>query len=134
MNNNSKPNFKKSVNSSGNNTNGNSSNNCKSSSGTNGRSNNFNGSPSNVASGSNNTKTRSKLTSRWNANYIELIDAMLRLVKVCLTVVDEYQKDINAFSHKKQEKVNELTAQITTINDGISSHQALLKQAKFLKT
>ncbi|KAM9945031.1 hypothetical protein ACTFIT_003281 [Dictyostelium discoideum] len=52
----SKPNVKKSVNSSGNNTTGNSSN-SKSSSGSNGRSNNFNGSPSNVASGSNNTKS-----------------------------------------------------------------------------
>ncbi|KAM9997152.1 hypothetical protein ACTFIZ_007949 [Dictyostelium cf. discoideum] len=52
MNNHSKSNFKKSVNSSGNNTNGNSINNSKSSSGSNGRSNNFNGSPSNVASGS----------------------------------------------------------------------------------
>ncbi|KAM9975921.1 hypothetical protein ACTFIR_009762 [Dictyostelium discoideum] len=49
-------NTKKSVNSSGNNTTGNSSN-SKSSSGSNGRSNNFNGSPSNVASGSNNTKS-----------------------------------------------------------------------------
>ncbi|KAM9974288.1 hypothetical protein ACTFIR_012809 [Dictyostelium discoideum] len=44
------------VDSSGNNTTGNSSN-SKSSSGSNGRSNNFNGSPSNVASGSNNTKS-----------------------------------------------------------------------------
>ncbi|KAM9972551.1 hypothetical protein ACTFIR_011918 [Dictyostelium discoideum] len=52
----SKSNTKKSVNSSGNNTTGNSSN-SKSSSGSNGRSNNFNGSPSNVASGSNNTKS-----------------------------------------------------------------------------
>ncbi|KAM9971002.1 hypothetical protein ACTFIR_002867 [Dictyostelium discoideum] len=52
----SKSNSKKSVNSSGNNTIGNSSN-SKSSSGSNGRSNNFNGSPSNVASGSNNTKS-----------------------------------------------------------------------------
>ncbi|KAM9975941.1 hypothetical protein ACTFIR_009782 [Dictyostelium discoideum] len=52
----SKSNSKKSVNSSGNNTTGNSSN-SKSSSGSNGRSNNFNGSPSNVASGSNNTKS-----------------------------------------------------------------------------
>ncbi|KAM9950979.1 hypothetical protein ACTFIT_009736 [Dictyostelium discoideum] len=52
----SKSNVKKSVNSSGNNTTGNSSN-SKSSSGSNGRSNNFNGSPSNVASGSNNTKS-----------------------------------------------------------------------------
>ncbi|KAM9954979.1 hypothetical protein ACTFIW_000809 [Dictyostelium discoideum] len=52
----SKSNTKKSVNSSGNNTSGNSSN-SKSSSGSNGRSNNFNGSPSNVASGSNNTKS-----------------------------------------------------------------------------
>ncbi|KAM9948583.1 hypothetical protein ACTFIT_009781 [Dictyostelium discoideum] len=52
----SKPNVKKLVNSSGNNTTGNSSN-SKSSSGSNGRSNNFNGSPSNVASGSNNTKS-----------------------------------------------------------------------------
>ncbi|KAM9975610.1 hypothetical protein ACTFIW_005483 [Dictyostelium discoideum] len=52
----SKPNTKKSVNSSGNNTTGNSSN-SKSSSGSNGRYNNFNGSPSNVASGSNNTKS-----------------------------------------------------------------------------
>ncbi|KAM9996516.1 hypothetical protein ACTFIZ_002320 [Dictyostelium cf. discoideum] len=68
MNNNSKPNFKKSVNSSGNNTNGNSSNNCKSSSGTNGRSNNFNGSPSNVASGSNNTKSASGTNNRFLKN------------------------------------------------------------------
>ncbi|KAM9945027.1 hypothetical protein ACTFIT_003277 [Dictyostelium discoideum] len=52
----SKPNVKKSVNSGGNNTTGNSSN-SKSSSGSNGRSNNFNGSPSSVASGSNNTKS-----------------------------------------------------------------------------
>ncbi|KAM9948766.1 hypothetical protein ACTFIT_009964 [Dictyostelium discoideum] len=52
----SKSNVKKLVNSSGNNTTGNSSN-SKSSSGSNGRSNNFNGSPSSVASGSNNTKS-----------------------------------------------------------------------------
>ncbi|KAM9988976.1 hypothetical protein ACTFIY_005005 [Dictyostelium cf. discoideum] len=54
-----KSNTKKSFNSSGNNTTGNSSN-SKSSSGSNGRSNNFNGSASNVASGSNNTKSASE--------------------------------------------------------------------------
>ncbi|KAM9955422.1 hypothetical protein ACTFIW_000860 [Dictyostelium discoideum] len=52
---------RKSVNSSGNNTTGNSSN-SKSCNGSNGRSNNFNGSPSNVASGSNNTKSANGTT------------------------------------------------------------------------
>ncbi|KAM9943594.1 hypothetical protein ACTFIT_006992 [Dictyostelium discoideum] len=68
------PNVKKSVNSSGNNTTGNS-NNSKSSSGSNGRSNNFNGSPSNVATIPSLPtvpttvfrRTRSKLTSRWTS-------------------------------------------------------------------
>ncbi|KAM9974084.1 hypothetical protein ACTFIR_009426 [Dictyostelium discoideum] len=59
----SKPNNKKSVNSSGNNTTGNSSN-SKYRSGSNGRSNNFNGSPSNVASGSNNTKSANGTNNR----------------------------------------------------------------------
>ncbi|KAM9954924.1 hypothetical protein ACTFIW_001027 [Dictyostelium discoideum] len=58
---------RKSVNSSGNNTTGNSSN-CKSSSGSNGRSNNFNGSPSNVASGSNNTKSANGTNNRFQKN------------------------------------------------------------------
>ncbi|KAM9957127.1 hypothetical protein ACTFIR_003864 [Dictyostelium discoideum] len=57
----------KSVNSSGNNTTGNS-NNSKSSSGSNGRSNNFNGSPSNVASGSNNTKSANGTNNRFQKN------------------------------------------------------------------
>ncbi|EAL73827.1 hypothetical protein DDB_G0267180 [Dictyostelium discoideum AX4] len=63
----SKPNVKKLVNSSGNNTTGNSSN-SKSSSGSNGRSNNFNGSPSNVASGSNNTKSANGTNNRFQKN------------------------------------------------------------------
>ncbi|KAM9954311.1 hypothetical protein ACTFIW_003852 [Dictyostelium discoideum] len=62
-----KPNTKKSVNSSGNNTTGNSSN-SKSSSGSKGRSNNFNGSPSNVASGSNNTKSEKGTNNRFQKN------------------------------------------------------------------
>ncbi|KAM9945017.1 hypothetical protein ACTFIT_003267 [Dictyostelium discoideum] len=63
----SKSNVKKLVNSSGNNTTGNSSN-SKSSSGSNGRSNNFNGSPSNVASGSNNTKSANGTNNRFQKN------------------------------------------------------------------
>ncbi|KAM9950945.1 hypothetical protein ACTFIT_005026 [Dictyostelium discoideum] len=63
----SKPNAKKLVNSSGNNTTGNSSN-SKSSSGSNGRSNNFNGSPSSVASGSNNTKSANGTNNRFQKN------------------------------------------------------------------
>ncbi|KAM9973845.1 hypothetical protein ACTFIR_011811 [Dictyostelium discoideum] len=63
----SKPNAKKSVDSSGNNTTGNSSN-SKSISGSNGRSNNFNGSPSNVASGSNNTKSANGTNNRFQKN------------------------------------------------------------------
>ncbi|EAL73809.1 hypothetical protein DDB_G0267282 [Dictyostelium discoideum AX4] len=63
----SKPNVKKLVNPSGNNTTGNSSDN-KSSSGSNGRSNNFNGSPSNVASGSNNTKSANGTNNRFQKN------------------------------------------------------------------
>ncbi|KAM9951239.1 hypothetical protein ACTFIT_012345 [Dictyostelium discoideum] len=63
----SKSNVKKSVNSSGNNTIGNSSN-SKSSSGSNGRSNNFNGSPSNVASGSNNIKSANGTNNRFQKN------------------------------------------------------------------
>ncbi|KAM9985696.1 hypothetical protein ACTFIZ_012364 [Dictyostelium cf. discoideum] len=64
----SRSNFKKSVNSSGNNTIGNSSNNTKPSSGSNGRSNNYNGSASNVASGSNNTKSASGTNNRFPKN------------------------------------------------------------------
>ncbi|KAM9957346.1 hypothetical protein ACTFIR_011885 [Dictyostelium discoideum] len=57
------PNTKKSVNSSGNNTTGNSSN-SKSISGSDDRYNNFNGSPSNVALGSNNTKSSNVIPFR----------------------------------------------------------------------
>ncbi|KAM9955152.1 hypothetical protein ACTFIW_008816 [Dictyostelium discoideum] len=63
----SKPNAKKSVNSIGNNTTGNSSN-SKFNSGSNGRSNNFNGSPSNVASGSNNTKSTNGTNNLFQKN------------------------------------------------------------------
>ncbi|KAM9954720.1 hypothetical protein ACTFIW_003320 [Dictyostelium discoideum] len=62
-----KSNTKKSVNSSGNNTTGNSSN-SKYCGGSNGRSKNFNGSPSKVASGSNNTKSAKGTNNSFQKN------------------------------------------------------------------
>ncbi|KAM9957043.1 hypothetical protein ACTFIR_003780 [Dictyostelium discoideum] len=98
----SKPYTKKSVNSSSNNTTGNSSN-SKFSSGSNGRSNNFNGPPSNVATGSNNNKS---------ANATRIFTMLLRpilrmLIDINVSVI-AYLDDLLIADSTKEECLSKL--------------------------